>query len=822
MNNKFTETNLELFNELNNLCTKIKDNELSKQKEQIRRESPYSDRINDCLTSYDEFFYYCSLQLKEANVTRVSLIREIDLDLFVTIKGKTNRELMHSGCSPFAFDDKAGEIELHHIGQEIDSPFAELTREEHRLLGNYKLLHQNSESWRDDEFKNNIYGKERYNYWKARANEEYTVLCEAPEYPEEKYDFEKLDEVTYGIRDAVEFLFSRSTVDELNYYKELANNYAFSQTVGISDFDDLSRQVYIDEIIKCPKCNSEDYSSNGNYNTSSEKVKRYKCKNCENVFTLKQNSIISNSNLKFFDWMKLINCLYNGYSVEKTAKICGISARCVHDNRLKLFYALKLLDDEVKLEGNVVIDETYFPVSYKGNHSKNPDFDLPRPPHKRGKENHRKGLSDEHICVACALDETGNSVARIAGLGEPNYYELIHAFDKCIDKENVSCIYSDGAKASKCFADSKEIPIKQSVMNYKHNNPSYTREGLEIDRNLQRIGSYHSRLKRFIGGFVGVSSKLLQGYANLFAFKEREKIFGDSEFQKLLKILATPNLYKSVDDLVEEYKAKEVAKLVPKATKENTYIRNFDEAKKMGEEYSSGKTQNEIGEEFGVSATTVGKILKRLELCGYCYFKPETTKKEARKLVYETRCKERDEEIYNLKLNWSGTDTEFRDYVEKKYNLKRENVWNIIASQKKIGELKGVKASMSFEFIDYRIRTRNNFMDYYKKIKPDEKITYDNLEELSTENISYHQQCWMAWLYIQHNETLKNFNRLSFEDTINRNRAICVDYLNWQGTRREFFEVTTKKYFISEIYLCEIICDFFKANPKQYINKLED
>lgn len=820
MNNKFTETNLELFNELNNLCTKIKDNELSKQKEQIRRASPYSDQINDCLTSYDEFFYYCSLQLKEANVTRVSLIREIDLDLFVTIKGKTNRELMHSGCSPFAFDDKAGEIELHHIGQEIDSPFAELTREEHRLLGNYKLLHQSSESWRDDEFKNNIYGKERYNYWKARINEEYTILCEAPEYPEEKYDFEKLDEVTYGIRDAVEFLFSRSTVDELNYFRELANNYAFSKTVGISDFDDLSKQMYIDESIKCPKCNSEDYSSNGNYNTSSEKVKRYKCKNCENVFTLKQNSIISNSNLKFFDWMKLINCLYNGYSVEKTAKICGISARCVHDNRLKLFYALKLLDDEVKLEGNIVIDETYFPVSYKGNHSKNPDFDLPRPPHKRGKENHRKGLSDEQICVACALDETGNSVARIAGLGEPNYYELIYAFDKCIDKENVSCIYSDGAKASKCFADSKEIPIKQSVMNYKHNNPSYTREGLEIDRNLQRIGSYHSRFKRFIGGFVGVSSKLLQGYANLFAFKEREKIFGDSEFQKLLKILATPNLYKSVDELVEEYKAKEVAKLVPKATKENTYIRNFDEAKKMGEEYSSGKTQKEIGEEFGVSATTVGKILKRLELCGYCYFKPENSKKEVRKLVYETKCKERDEEIYNLKLNWSGTDTEFLDYVEKKYNLKRNNIWNIVATQHKINALKGIKASDKYTFRDGRMNTRNIYLNLYQKLCPDLKITYDITPESNTQNIPIGHLVQLRGCYSVYQMFIRNFKRLSFEDTVKRDKAICVEYLNWQGTSIAFYEYATKKYFITAIYAKEIICNYFKANPEQYVNKL--
>ncbi len=822
MNNKSTDTNLELFNELGSLCTKIKVNEMSKQKEQIIKESPYSDKINEYITSYDEFFYYCSLQLKEAVVTRSALIREIDLELFVTLKGKTNRELMRSGASPFAFDDADGEIELHHIGQDINSPFAELTREEHRQLGNYALLHQNSESWRDDEFKNNIYGKERYNYWKARVDEEYTILCNAPEYPKEKCDFEKLDEVTYGIRDAVEFLFSKSTVDELNYFGELANNYAFSKTMGVNDFEDLTRQMYIDESIKCPKCNSEDYSCNGNYNTSSEKVKRYKCKNCENVFTLKQNSIISNSNLKFFDWMKLINCLYNGYSIEKTAKICGVSPRCVHDNRLKLFYALKLLDDEVKLDGNVVIDETYFPVSYKGNHSKNADFVLPRVQHKRGNENHNTGLGNDVVCVACALDETGNSVARVAGLGAPNYYELMDVFDKCIDKESVTCIYSDKAKASKCFAESKGIPIKQGVMNFKGNNPSYTREGREIDRNLQRIGSYHSRLKKFMRKFVGVSSKLLPGYLYLFAFKEREKTFGNSEFQKLFVILATPNLYKSVEVLAEEYKINTVTKFIPKATKDVTYIKNLEVAKKMGEAYSSGKTQMEIGKEFGVCDTTVRKILKQLELCGYFYFKPEKEiKKKTKKLVYKYEYDERDLEIFNLKENWTGTDTEFLDYIENKYNLKRNYIWSVIASQRKINALKGIKSSDKYEFNDERISTRETYLKIYKEFCPDLEITFDILPSACVNNIPSNQFFFIHNSYLVHRMYLRGVRRLSFEDTINRNRAICVDYLNWQGTGAEFFEVTTKKYFISKIYLYEIICDFFKANPEQYINKLE-
>ena len=40
-------------------------------------------------------------------------------------------------------------------------------------------------------------------------------------------------------------------------------------------------------------------------------------------------------------------------------------------------------------EMDVVLDETYLPVSYKGNHSKQMDFVMPRAANERGGENHK-------------------------------------------------------------------------------------------------------------------------------------------------------------------------------------------------------------------------------------------------------------------------------------------------------------------------------------------------------------------------------------------------------------------------------------------------
>ena len=243
---------------------------------------------------------------------------------------------------------------------------------------------------------------------------------------------------------------------------------------------------------------------------------------------------------------------------------------------------------------------------------------------------------------------------------------------------------------------------------------------------------------------------------------------------------------------------------------------------KGGEAYSSGKTQKEIGEDFGVSQNYVFRTLKSLEACGYFYFKPEKEiKKKTKKLIYEAECNERDAEIFYLKQNWTGTDTEFLDYVEKKYNLKRNNIWNIVATQHKINALKGVKASDKYTFRDGRMNTRNIYLNFYKKLRPDLKITYDIIPESNTQNIPIGHLVQLRGCYSVYQMFVRNFKRLSFEDTIKRDKAICVEYLNWQGTSIAFYEYVTKKYFITEIYAKEIICNYFKANPEQYINKLE-
>lgn len=61
------------------------------------------------------------------------------------------------------------------------------------------------------------------------------------------------------------------------------------------------------------------------------------------------------------------------------------------------------------VDGVVEMDETFVAESFKGNHKKS-GFSMPRKIHKRGKEIKKRGISNEQICVATAIDRNNNII----------------------------------------------------------------------------------------------------------------------------------------------------------------------------------------------------------------------------------------------------------------------------------------------------------------------------------------------------------------------------------------------------------------------------
>ncbi len=148
--------------------------EISKEERKQRVEgiSPYSHRINVFIRTTKELQVYMDLNLTEAFITRQALIMDID-PYYCDESGETNIEKMLSGKSPI--DSVTGDvIDLHHIGQEYDSPFAELPHSIHELGGNYSVLHTTKSSWRNDKELVKLTTTEISNYWKMRGE----MICE--------------------------------------------------------------------------------------------------------------------------------------------------------------------------------------------------------------------------------------------------------------------------------------------------------------------------------------------------------------------------------------------------------------------------------------------------------------------------------------------------------------------------------------------------------------------------------------------------------------------------------------------------------------------
>lgn len=90
-------------------------------------------------------------------------VRDIDWD-FLDSEGRTNAQRVREGLSPL---DPWGEsYELHHIGQQTDSPLAILTSREHEE--NYSALHSNTgQSQGEQPSQGSEWTQQRRDFWKA-------------------------------------------------------------------------------------------------------------------------------------------------------------------------------------------------------------------------------------------------------------------------------------------------------------------------------------------------------------------------------------------------------------------------------------------------------------------------------------------------------------------------------------------------------------------------------------------------------------------------------------------------------------------------------
>lgn len=247
----------------------------------------------------------------------------------------------------------------------------------------------------------------------------------------------------------------------------------------------------------CPVCGSIYVNCNGH---KADGTQRFLCRDCHKSFIAATNSIVSGTRKSLDTWKKYITCMMQGLSIRKTAEICKINKNTAFYWRHKILDALQNMANSVELNGIVEADETFFTVSYKGNHTRSKIFVMPRKAHKRGTDNHIRGISYEKVCVPCAVNRSGLSISKISNLGRASISDLHSVFDGRIAKK--STLVTDKMASYIKFADRNSLNLVQ-LEDGKRKKDIY---------NIQHINNYHSRLKRFMTNFNGVSTKYLNNY----------------------------------------------------------------------------------------------------------------------------------------------------------------------------------------------------------------------------------------------------------------------------------------------------------------------
>ena len=246
----------------------------------------------------------------------------------------------------------------------------------------------------------------------------------------------------------------------------------------------------------CPHCGGHHVRKNGHRKDGTQK---YVCVDCAKSFTITTNSIFSGTRKGIEVWRAFMECMADGKSLDDSASECGMTHATAFAWRHKILDALSEAGDDTLLSGVVEADDAFFPVSYKGN-SRHFDGGAERSPHRRGGEVHTRGLSDELVCVPCAVDGNGNSASLVAKLGKCSRKALDKVLGGRIAPESTLC--SDADASYDGFARSNGLSLVR-IKGGKKPAGAF---------NIQRINSYHSQLRLFVGRFKGVSTKYLNNY----------------------------------------------------------------------------------------------------------------------------------------------------------------------------------------------------------------------------------------------------------------------------------------------------------------------
>jgi hypothetical protein len=156
--------------------------------------------------------------------------------------------------------------------------------------------------------------------------------------------------------------------------------------------------------------------------------------------------------------------MLEGYSLDKCAKITGISKQTSFDWRHKILSALGKHQREQMLSGICESDDVFIEFSEKGNQN------LKRAPRKRGKSifvKKKRGINSDKVAILISCDRKGNKHLQAATRGRISAEDINTILKNKLAPKTVLCTH--GHRSFEAFAKQNNLAhqtIKVSAKEY--------------------------------------------------------------------------------------------------------------------------------------------------------------------------------------------------------------------------------------------------------------------------------------------------------------------------------------------------------------------
>ena len=269
----------------------------------------------------------------------------------------------------------------------------------------------------------------------------------------------------------------------------------------------------------CPRCGSIRIKAYGYLRSG---LRRYRCKECGRTSTILTGTLFENHKQPISEWIDTCLELFSEQSFESISR--G-NRKAYNTTRYwigKIFIALKGIQDDARLEGDVYLDETYIKV-------------IRREIQRKDDGTEYRGISRNQICIAIAYDGKTVFCCQL-GTGKPSQKAVLEAFRDHIARG--STLIHDMEKAHKRLVEELEL-----------NSISYDSKKLsrlnDPDNPLDPINRRCEEFQRLMRRHPGFNRDDMDGYLDLFSFLHNPPHDKYEKVEKLIeRILEKPNSLK--------------------------------------------------------------------------------------------------------------------------------------------------------------------------------------------------------------------------------------------------------------------------------------